>query len=255
MPARRGKPPWGYTVKDGEYVIVRQEAEIIGLLFQRVAMGAPVRDTADELGLSFRGATRILHRRDYAYGELPIVLPETYMDAHTTMRRLASRPSGGLGRRGRTAASRARRTTLGVAAALVALVLAIGAILVFTEADDPRPVDAINSACATVTTRFHGSVADLPDSHEVARVARESAADVRALRLPSGSRAPELTAALTAYADTQASAGGGDALIDPVATANGLDEVRRRLDRVAAWAQAPSCAPAALAPDPHAALP
>ena len=254
MPARRGKPPWGYTVKDGEYVIVRQEAEIIGLLFQRVAMGAPVRDTADELGLSFRGATRILHRRDYAYGELPIVLPETYMDAHTTMRRLAARPRA-VRVGGRTAASRARRTTLGVAAALVALVLAIGAILVFTVDDDPRPVDAINSACATVATRFHGPVADLPDSNEVARVARESAADVRALRLPSGSRAPELTAALTAYADTQASAGGGDALIDPVAIADGLDEARRRLDRVAAGAQAPSCASAALAPDPRAPLP
>ena len=141
-----------------------------------------------------------------------------------------------------------------MAAALVALALGIGATLVLSG-DDLRPVDAINSACAAVATRLHGPVADFPNaSNEVVRVARESAADVRALHLPSASRAPELTEALTAYADTQAGAG-GDALIDPVAIAAGLDEARRRLDRVAAGAQAPSCASAALAPDRRAPLP
>lgn len=145
-----------------------------------------------------------------------------------------------------------KRTTLGASAALIGLFAVGGAILILTrERDEARPPArnaALDNACATAASRLITPVPEgrlSPD--DASRVASRAAAEVGTLRRPRPSGARELAAALRDYAGTQLAVGSGDALIDPVALAAGADKARRRLDRVAAAAQAPSCASAVLA--------
>jgi hypothetical protein len=78
----RGQPPVGYTSIDGRRERDPVEADQVYALFRAVAEGRSAREAADMLGWQREQVRRVLHRREYAFGELPIVTADLWEQAH-----------------------------------------------------------------------------------------------------------------------------------------------------------------------------
>jgi hypothetical protein len=85
--------------EDGSHERDPAEAALVFQVFWNVAEGLSARETADELDLPREQVRRILHRREYAWGDVPLVTTELWERAHEQLVLLNPRRNVDEGRR------------------------------------------------------------------------------------------------------------------------------------------------------------